>query len=601
MSRATVRLLLATLLMTGLAASVARGEAEFLRLADIQLNETVSATFTVRTSADIHITAVGAARGMDDVMYAYPWLINAQTRDMVWSMDEEFTRPVEDSESLRQYDDDLHLNPGTYTLFYHASQPFFFSGAIDLSDMKVTLKDLDKDIQKLLERLGVKGDEAGKKGGVGVAAMAELSKKLYVKLSGDPSVVEVPSQCEPSEPLLSLDHPENDDYLSEGFTLTKEMELQIYAIGEYFSSDDIMVDWGWIINAANRTHVWEMNHENTDWAGGADKNRRFRDRQVFPAGNYVAYFVTDDSHTYADWNSSPPYDPEGWGLQVFAVNPADRNNVKPYEDSRDEKPIVRLTCIGDNERVSEAFRVDDPAQVRVYCIGEYDRFNDRMVDYGWMVRADGNSKVWVMDPRVTEPAGGAAKNRQFDGVVNLDPGEYILYYSSDGSHSCAGGWNAAPPYDQKFYGVSVFPVDQSHRPAIVLIDKDDIRHRGALAEITNIGNNETRKVRFSLTSPTRVNVEAVGEGTRHGMADYGWIENETTGDVVWEMTYRKTSHAGGAEKNRFVNQTILLDKGDYLVYFVTDDSHTAEDPNDDPPEAHLAWGIVLTKAEPAGN
>jgi len=29
------------------------------------------------------------------------------------------------------------------------------------------------------------------------------------------------------------------------------------------------------------------------------------------------------------------------------------------------------------------------------------------------------------------------------------------------------------------------------------------------------------------------------------------------------MTYRKTSHAGGAEKNREVDQVILLDKGDY--------------------------------------
>ena len=601
MSTKTLKLLIAALLVTGLTAEAAHSEEEILLLSDIQLNETESVTFTVKNSTDIHIAAVGAERSMGDEMYAYPWIINAQTRDMVWSMDEEFTRPIKDSETLRQYDDDLNLSPGTYTLFYHACQPYFFSGAIDLSGLKVSLKDLDKDIEKLLEKLGIKGEEAGKKREGGVAAMTELSKKLYVSISGDPTVIEIADRSEPREPILSLDQPENDAYLSEGFTLTKEMELRIYAIGEYYSSEDIMVDWGWIIDADARNHVWEMNHENTDWAGGADKNRRFRDRQIFQPGNYVAYFVTDDSHTYADWNSSPPYDPEGWGLRVYAVNPADRGYVKPYEDSRDEKPIVRLTCIGDNERVSEAFRVDEPAQLRVYAIGEYDRFNDRMVDYAWIVQADQNRKIWVMDPPVTEPAGGDAKNRRFDGVVMLDPGEYVLYYSSDGSHSCGGGWNASPPYDQKAYGVSVFPVDQEHSPAIVLIDKDDIRHRRALAEITNIGNNETRKARFSLTSPTRVNIEAVGEGTRHGMADYGWIENETNGDVVWEMTYRKTSHAGGAEKNRIVNQTILLDKGDYLVYFVTDDSHTADDPNDDPPEGHLSWGIVLTRAEQAGN
>jgi hypothetical protein len=198
-----------------------------------------------------------------------------------------------------------------------------------------------------------------------------------------------------------------------------------------------------------------------------------------------------------------------------------------------------------------------------------------------------------MDGDETEPAGGDAKNRRFDGVVQFEPGEYVIYYSSDGSHSCGDGWNAAPPYDQKSYGVSIFPVGRESRSSIVLIDGDDVQRRHAVAEITGVGDGEKRRVRFSLTSPTRVNIHAVGEGTRFGMVDYGWIENAGTGDIVWEMTYRKTSHAGGAEKNRLVNQTILLDKGHYVVYYVTDDSHAFPDPE--------SWGIVLGRAERAGD
>ncbi len=600
MLRTSLRLVAAALLLAGLSAGRARGDEEILLIDHIELNSTESETFTVTSKTDIHLKAVGAQWGNGETMYAYPWIINTETGDMVWSMDDEFTKEVDDNESLRQYDDDLELYPGTYTLYYYACQPYFFGGNFDFSNMKIDLKNLDKDIDELLKKLGISGEDKGKKHEIKAFALAELTDRLYVSLSGDPSVVAVASHPDLPKPVVALDHPGNDAYLSEGFTLTSDADLRIYAIGEYSTLDDGMVDWGWIINADTREHVWEMKKSNTDWAGGADKNRRFRDRRHFPAGNYVAYFVTDDSHTYDDWNANPPYDPDGYGLRLYLLNPGDRSKIKPYEDSREEKPIVSLTRVGDNERVSEAFRVEKPTKLRIYAIGEYDRFRDKMADYAWIVQPDGNRKVWTMTASETEPAGGDSKNRLFDGVVDFTPGDYVIYYVSDGSHSYGGGWNASPPYDQKSYGVSIFSVDQDHQPSIVLINKDDIKHKRALAEITDLGNDENRQTRFSLSSPTRVNIQAVGEGTRYGMDDYGWIEDASTGDIVWEMTYRKTSCAGGAEKNRIVNQTILLDKGEYIVHFVTDDSHTSNDPNAELPEEPVEWGIMLTKADKAG-
>jgi hypothetical protein len=128
-----------------------------------------------------------------------------------------------------------------------------------------------------------------------------------------------------------------------------------------------------------------------------------------------------------------------------------------------------------------------------------------------------------------------------------------------------------------------------------------VRRPQALAEITEVGDGEKREARFSLKSPTRVSIYAIGEGTRYGMSDYGWIENESTGDIVWEMTYRKTSHAGGAEKNRMVDQTILLDKGHYVVHFVTDDSHSFNHWNAPAPADPESWGIVLARQERSGD
>ena len=64
-----------------------------------------------------------------------------------------------------------------------------------------------------------------------------------------------------------------------------------------------------------------------------------------------------------------------------------------------------------------------------------------MVDYGWIEDAKSGRRVWEMTYRMTEHAGGAKKNRRFDGVIRLPAGEYVLRYETDGSHSF-GDWNA---------------------------------------------------------------------------------------------------------------------------------------------------------------
>jgi hypothetical protein len=62
-----------------------------------------------------------------------------------------------------------------------------------------------------------------------------------------------------------------------------------------------------------------------------------------------------------------------------------------------------------------------------------------------------------MTYRTSEPAGGAAKNRRFDGTITLPAGEYTLRYESDGSHSF-GSWNANPPDEPEMYGITLYRV-----------------------------------------------------------------------------------------------------------------------------------------------
>jgi hypothetical protein len=112
-----------------------------------------------------------------------------------------------------------------------------------------------------------------------------------------------------------------------------------------------------------------------------------------------------------------------------------------------------------------------------------------------------------------------------------------------------------------------------------------------------VGDDADKEEEFRLDRTSRVRIYAIGEGQNREMVDYGWIEDAGTGNVLWEMAYSMTFHAGGARKNRMVNTSILLDKGDYKLHFKTDDSHSYGNWNVDPPEDQQYYGITLYRDE----
>jgi hypothetical protein len=107
--------------------------------------------------------------------------------------------------------------------------------------------------------------------------------------------------------------------------------------------------------------------------------------------------------------------------------------------------------MGNNERARAAFQLDQETTLRVYAVGEGD---GELVDYGWIEEAGSGRVVWEMTYRTAEPAGGARKNRVFDGMIRLPAGAYVLRYRSDGSHAYSN-WNADPPDDPESWGITV--------------------------------------------------------------------------------------------------------------------------------------------------
>jgi hypothetical protein len=318
----------------------------------------------------------------------------------------------------------------------------------------------------------------------------------------------------------------------------------------------------------------------------------FDDVVSLPAGDYSVYYSSDDSHSFVDWNAAPPDDPFNYGITLIASNPNERGVFKLSSGSNEERNIIaQIIGVQDNETRSVTFLLKEDTQVHIYALGEVSPSHRVMADYGWIINAKTRQKVWQMDYDRTEHAGGADKNRMIDESVTLPKGEYTVVYQTDDSHAY-NDWNESPPFDPEHWGITLNGEGDEFKMSNVELNPST-RATGVIAQIVQVGDNANRKSSFTLTKPTRVRVYAIGEGQNKEMFDYGWIENTSTRSVVWEMTYSMTFHAGGGRKNRMVNTTMLLDKGDYILHYVSDDSHSYNDWNTDPPDDPTMWGITV--------
>jgi len=201
-----------------------------------------------------------------------------------------------------------------------------------------------------------------------------------------------------------------------------------------------------------------MNYEDSDHAGGGRKNRIFDSKMTFEKGNYIAYFVTDDSHSYFDWNTSPPFDQDHWGITIIAADKKfDSNNITEFNETEDKSALVSIIRVRDEANKQKKFTLENDSMVRIYAIGEGD--HGEMYDYGWIEDEKSGRVLWEMTYRMTDRAGGARKNRLYDDTISLKAGNYTVYYESDDSHSF-NDWNATPPHDPFHWGITIYLLDE---------------------------------------------------------------------------------------------------------------------------------------------
>lgn len=517
-----------------------------------------------------------------DVWPAAAWILDARTREVVWDL--RTANSGRDRSGIRRFNGTVRLPAGTYIAHYAS----FVATSVTTFG--------DNSFASFVRGL------AGQRGRVkysGPYVDDNSYREFQIVVRGDgrratESEAANAGRAFTETAVVTIRPDSGSSSQRRGFELTREADVEVIAIGE-MARDDGNYDYAWIQDVESRRRVWTMNYRRTDDAGGAHKNRLARETVHLPAGRYVAYYVTDDSHDPAEWNSMPPLDPETYGLTVRIADASTRSAVRPFEwePVPAGQTIISMVGIGDNESRSEGFTLTRPMEVRIYAIGEGSNPEGDMDDYAWIVDASTRRRVWTMDYDRTEHAGGAEKNRLFDGTVRLDAGSYLVYYTSDGSHS-AREFNSAAPAEARYWGVTVFPASgRLDRGAVAPYERPG--RTASIAELTRMRDDVRARRSFTIDSDQTVRVYAIGEGIDGEMYDWGWIENAETGRTVWEMTYRTTERAGGAAKNRVFDGTIRLPAGRYILRWESDGSHAFGDWNDSAPDDPEMWGITVMR------
>jgi len=75
------------------------------------------------------------------------------------------------------------------------------------------------------------------------------------------------------------------------------------------------LDYGWIENAKGGK-IWEMNALDSKYAGGAFKNQYIDTLLSLKKGTYIVRYISDESHSYGNWNAAPPETPF-YGIVVY--------------------------------------------------------------------------------------------------------------------------------------------------------------------------------------------------------------------------------------------------------------------------------------------
>lgn len=537
---------------------------DVIKVGPVYSDHISSKAFSLSKDTQVYIS--GMITDYEDNQSYFGWIIDSKTRKMVWS-----TRKADRNKEFKgiyKISDKIELKRGDYEVYYTGFENYNNFNSVGDFFSEIFGSGKRKSVRKYADKL-----------------------YLEIKVYGDAQVLQLSDMAEKitKNAIVSINRTGDDAGIKKSFSLKKDMKVRVYAIGEGSSNESF--DYGWLYNNDKNRKEWVFEAKNSDYAGGARKNIKADEVITLSAGNYTLHYYTDDSHSYDEWNEIPPTDPLLYGITIWPVNENELNYASEAAPNKLTSPVIEIIKVRDDELISRGFKVKKKMDIKILCLGEKG-FSQDLVDYGWIIDADTREIVWEMRDRNSEDAGGAKKNRMVDDVFTISEGNYIVYYQTDDSHNY-GDWNDNRPFDPERWGITIWTVNQDDKKFVEVFDPEKFKSKNVIAEITKVRDDKYITKTFEIEKETKVRIVAIGEGSRSSMSDYGWIDDASTGKNIWEMTYRKTDPAGGASKNRYVNDVIYLQKGKYKLCYRTDDSHSYNDWNEDPPKNPEQYGITL--------
>ncbi|NNE69031.1 MAG: hypothetical protein HKN29_01565 [Rhodothermales bacterium] len=351
----------------------------------------------------------------------------------VWEMTRENTRAAGGMERNRLFDDTVELAPGLYDVLFetdrtHAARSWRANPPLDPLAWGMRL-------------FGVSGD------------VAEF----------DP--------WRGPEPIVSFTEIGNDADLEAVLEVDQTAHVVVVATGEVGSGDTIY-DYAWV-ETETGDRAWEMTVDASEPAGGDKTNRMETAFLTLEPGTYALRYVSDGSHAFGDWRRREPSVPARWGVTMFPLEPADAPRVRVLTEGDRVAPVVQeadeagetlgdlppdesllfgAANLGNDQEREGEFVLESKSRIRVIALGEIT--DGGQYDFGWIDTADG-SRVWEMTRRNTREAGGNAINRLYDGILELDPGRYVVGFETDFSHA-VGDFGGGEPPNPEAWGIRVF-------------------------------------------------------------------------------------------------------------------------------------------------
>ena len=278
--------------------------------------------------------------------------------------------------------------------------------------------------------------------------------------------------------------------------------------------------------------------------------------------------------------------------------------------------LIVYSGIEPGRLLEEAFRVEQPVQVVIDATGSFESEEQAdsisLAAYGWVLRREDRTVVWSMHSAPLQK--GDNTLALVTDTVEFQPGVYDVYFASYGNEdvssiglSLLDGLLDLSVGDGHFWrndadkwqmvvrtlgDTLAPPVHLDTASPVFLPGEEELLWTSAPME-----GGETAEYLFRVIRPAEMHVYAVGEIGQERM-DFGWIEEVSSGERVWDMRRENTVPAGGWEVNRLFDGTVSLPPGLYRTVFRTDPRQDYGDWVRNPPLDPAGWGVSLFTTVP---